>query len=319
MSERRPVWIDTDTGVDDAFALVTALKLPNIDVVGVSAVAGNVELEKTFRNARNVLSLCGREDIRVYKGAERPLIVPLHTAYNVHGKDGLGGVVIPDSKAPVEEESAVDALYRKAKELNGELCIAAVGPLTNIAIAIFKYPDIVRYIKELAVMGGSVAVGGNTTVAAEFNIYGDPHAAQAVFKSGIPITMFGLDVTMKTVLTREEVDTLKDQKNDVAEFCYAASNAPMSLYKMLGLGDVMCMHDTCPLVYLNDQSLFKGKQAGVYVETQSEISLGRTVSDIFVHADKLFDKKNVMVMLEVDRDRVADLVLDTFKAYQEEL
>ena len=269
MSELRPVWIDTDTGVDDAFALVSAFKLPNIEIVGISACAGNVELDKTFRNARNVTSLCGREDIKIYKGIEKPLMVDLHPAYNVHGIDGLGGAIIPESKAPAEEENAIDALYKKAKELGGELTIAAVGPLTNIAVMLFKYPDVVKYLKELVIMGGSIGVGGNTSITSEFNIFVDPHAAQAVFKSGMPITMFGLDVTMKTVLFREEIETLKDVDNDVARFCYSSSNAPMSLYRMVGLGDVMCLHDTCPLAYLSDPTLFSGKKAGVYVETES--------------------------------------------------
>ena len=314
MMTNRPIWIDTDTGVDDAFALVSAFKLPNIEVVGVSACAGNVELEKTFKNARNVLSLCGKEDIKVYKGSEKPLVVELHTAKHVHGEDGLGGIEIPQSNAKVEEESAFDALYKKAKELNGELTIVAVGPLTNIAITLFKYPDLVKYVKELVIMGGSIAVGGNTTIAAEFNIYVDPHAAQTIFKSGMKITLFPLDVTMKTVLNREEIDSLKDVDNKVAQFLYKASAIPMSLYERLGLGYKMCLHDTCPLLYLSDPTLFKGHEAGVYVETQSEISLGRTLSDLYVHRDELFDK-NTLVMIDVDRDRVAKLVIDTFKAY----
>lgn len=310
----RPVWIDTDTGVDDAFALVSAFRLPNIEVVGVSACAGNVELEKTFKNARNVLALCGKEDVKVYKGSEKPLVVELHTAKHVHGEDGLGGIVIPDSNAPIENESAYDALYKKAKELNGELTICAVGPLTNIAITLFKYPDLVKYVKELVIMGGSIAVGGNTTITSEFNIYVDPHAAQTIFKSGMKITLFPLDVTMKTVLTREEIDSIKDINNPVCQFLYKSSAIPMALYEKLGLGYHMCLHDTCPLLYLSDSTLFKGHEAGVYVETQSEISLGRTLSDLYVHRDELF-KHNATVMIDVDRDRVAKLVIDTFKAY----
>ena len=115
---------------------------------------------------------------------------------------------------------------------------------------------------------------------------------------------------------RDEIETLKLEEDAVGQFCYKSSNAPMTLYKTLGLGDVMCLHDTCPLAYLSDSSLFSGKKAGVYVETQSDISLGRTVSDLYVHADQLFEKKNVLVMTEVDRDRLAKIVLDSFKAYK---
>lgn len=312
---KKLIWIDTDTGVDDAFALVSSFKLPNIEVVGISTVCGNVEVEKTFRNARNVVSLCGREDVPVYKGADKPLIVPLNCAYNVHGEDGLGGVEIPESKAPIETKDAIDALYEKAKELNGELYLVPVGPLTNIARAIYKYPDIVKYIKEIDLMGGSIAAGGNCSTAAEFNIYGDPHAAQTVFKCGVPIVMFGLDVTMKALLCREEIDKLALEEDAVGQFCYKSSFAPMNLYKALGLGDYMCLHDTCPIAYLSEPDVFKGKKAGVYIETQSQLSLGRTVSDLCVHGDNLFKEKNVLVMLEVDRDRLAKIVLDSFKAY----
>ena len=129
MSEKKiPLWIDTDTGVDDAVMLMCASELEELDIKGISAVAGNVEEEKTFRNARAVMSLCGKEDIKVYPGAKTPLMIPLETAAHVHGDDGLGGAIIPDSKAPLETEYGYDAMYRTAKELNGELVVAAVGP-----------------------------------------------------------------------------------------------------------------------------------------------------------------------------------------------
>lgn len=311
----KPVWIDTDTGVDDAFALLTAFKLPDIEIKGISAVCGNVEVDKTFRNARAVVSLAGREDIKVYKGASKPFEVPLHSAYNVHGEDGLGGALIPDSKAPIETENACDALYKCAKECNGELHIVAIGPLTNVATTILKYPDFVELVKEIDMMGGSVGVGGNSNTTAEFNIFGDPHAAQTVFKSGIPIVMFGLDVTMKATLSKEEVESLNELDTPVSKFLTYSAKAPMTLYKNIGLGEVLCLHDTCPLAYLSDSDLFAGKKAGVYVETRSHITLGKTVSDIFIKSDDMFTEKNVMVMLEVNRDKLAKLVLDSYKAY----
>ena len=315
MTNIKRVWIDTDTGVDDAFALITAFKLPDIEIVGISTVNGNVELEKTYKNTRDVLALCSKEDIKVYKGADRPLSVKPHYAYAFHGEDGLGGVKLEPSKAPLEKENAYDALYKKAKELNGELIIATIGPLTNLAITMFKYPDFVKYVKEIVMMGGSIAVGGNITAAAEFNIYGDPHAAQTVFKSGLPITMFGLDVTTTTCINKEQIESLKNVNNPVAKFCYEASKIPMAKNNQNGDGEVVRLHDTCPLVYLSNPEIFKGKQAGVYVETQSEISLGRTVSDLYVHSDDMFDKKNVFVILEADTKKLADIAMNSFKAY----
>ena len=146
-----PVWIDTDTGVDDSVALLTACRLEELEIVGVSAVAGNTSHENAFRNARDVLALAGRKDIRVYPGADRPLVLELHKAEYVHGNNGLGGAQIPLSDAPVETEKAWDALYETAKKYSGELVVCPVGPLTNIATAIAKHPDIVDHIKVLNV------------------------------------------------------------------------------------------------------------------------------------------------------------------------
>ncbi|MDO4501088.1 MAG: nucleoside hydrolase [Erysipelotrichaceae bacterium] len=312
---KRPVWIDTDTGIDDAFALLSALQLPNIEVVGCSAVSGNVELEKTFKNCRNVLSLAGREDIPVYKGADRPIMGEPHYAKNVHGENGIGDIEIPESKAKVETMSAYDALYECAKKYNGELVLVAVGPLSNVATAIFKYPELVKLIKEIDIMGGSVAFGGNSNTTAEFNIFGDPYAAAAVFKAGVPINMFGLDVTIQAHLKREEVDSIKEMGNKVTDFAYAISDPPMALYRMLGIGDILCLHDSCPLIYLNNPEIFSGKLAGVYVETQGGITLGKTVSDVFVKTDELFKVKNAQVMLGVDREKFAKIVLETLSKY----
>lgn len=310
----RPVWIDTDAGIDDAFALLTALKLPNIEVVGVSAVSGNVECEKTFKNARNILSLAKREDIPVYMGAKGPIMGEARYAKNVHGENGIGDVTIPESKAPLFEENAYDALYNCAKKYNGELIVVAIGPLTNIATAIYKYPELLKLIKEIDIMGGSVSFGGNSNTTAEFNIFGDPYSAASVFKAGIPINMFGLDVTIKAHLNREEVEEIGKTDNAVAKFVYSITNAPMALYRMLGIGDILCLHDVCPLLYLSYPEVFEGKEAGVYVETQGTVTLGKTVSDLNVKTDKLF-KKNAVVMLNVDREKFAKIVVETIKEY----
>lgn len=310
-----PVWIDTDCGVDDAYALIGAFSFKNIDVVGVSSVCGNVANNLTFKNARNVLALIGKENIPVYKGADGPMMSKTYDASYAHGNNGLGGVEIPDSKAPIEKEKAIDALYKKAKELKGELRVAAIGPLTNIAEALFKYPDLVNYIKELVIMGGSVAAGGNITMAAEFNIYADAHAAQAVFKSGLNIVMFGLDVTKKVLVSNEDLKALKDMHNKVADFGFEISKALFKLNKGIGYGEIMHLHDTCPIAYLSDNTLFKGKQAGVYVETMGGITYGKTISDIFVKADELFKVKNVKVMLDVDSKKVVEMTIDSFKGY----
>ena len=308
MSEKKiPLWIDTDTGVDDAVMLMCASELEELDIKGISAVAGNVEEEKTFRNARAVMSLCGKEEIKVYPGAKTPLMIPLETAAHVHGDDGLGGAIIPDSKAPLETEYGYDAMYRTAKELNGELVVAAVGPLTNIAIAIIKYPDITKYIKELVIMGGAV-VGGNATPSAEFNIYVDPHAAETVFKSGIPVKMFGLDVTLKSSLTMNEIEAICEGTNAKAKLFKDSTSKAVSVYEQrLGVKK-LCLHDVCPIMYLVYPELFTLVKAGVFVETESDITFGKTVADIY--SDFKFDDRHCEVAMDVKQEEFAQKVTE---------
>ena len=212
-----PVWIDVDTGVDDSAALLVAAKLPQLDIRGISACAGNTQLCNTFENTRRVCALMGRTDIPVYPGAEKPLFRPLETAPLVHGVGGLGKAELPPSPAPVETKKAWDAIYEAAVAAEGELQVISVGPLTDLALAFQKYPDLNRYIKRILIMGGA-AQGGNTTPAAEFNILGDPHAAQMVFKSGVQVVMCGLDVTMKAYLTHPELAVIENHDSDVGRF-----------------------------------------------------------------------------------------------------
>jgi len=313
MKNLKPVWIDTDTGVDDAFALITAFQLKNIEIKGISVVCGNVEVEKTFRNARNIVSLVNHSEVKVYKGASHPMIVDLHPAYNVHGVDGLGGAKIKESKAPIETKNAVEALYECAKEIKN-LYVVAVGPLTNIALTIINHPDFLDYVAEIDIMGGSLGVGGNTTPSAEFNIYSDPHAAQTVFMSGAKINLFPLDVTMKSTLSKKDVEYIGTFNNEVSDFLKYSASFPMNLYNSLGLGEILCLHDTCPLAFLEDPTIFKGKLAGVYVETQSQMSLGRTINDVYVKSDDKL-KKNAFVYLDVDNERLANLVIEGYKKY----
>ncbi len=311
--ERIPVWIDTDCGVDDAMALLCAFKLPELEIVGLSASAGNVTLENTLRNTRDIAAMAGRKDIPVYKGAEKPWIVELRTAEYVHGEDGLGGAHIARSDAPQPSEHAWDALYRKAKELNGELRVVAVGPLTDIANTIIKYPDFPDYVKELCIMGGVLAGPGNTNMTAEFNIMGDPHAAACVFKSGIHIVMFGLDVTLKTYLTKEEVGVISSTDNDVCRLIGEATVKTLALFKSLGLGEIMCMNDSCPVLYLAHPELFSGRECCVRVETGGEHAFGKTVSDLY--SDAKFGDRNTLAMLEVDREAVVKLVTSIYQSY----
>lgn len=202
-----PVWLDCDVGVDDAIAIMTAHALSEIDLLAISTVSGNAPLSATFPNAHRMNGLM-KTHYPVYKGADRPLLVEPQYAAAFHGENGLGDVELPlPEDAVMNVTPAWDALYDRAKQHPGELRLIAVGPLTNVAIALTKYPDLKTLLHTILIMGGA-ASGGNVTPAAEFNIYADPDAAQIVFKSGVPIVMCGLDVTLQAVLTPEDWDEL---------------------------------------------------------------------------------------------------------------
>lgn len=305
MEKKYPVWIDVDTGVDDAAALLVASRLEQLDIRGISAVAGNVEVERTFANTRKVCRLAGLQ-VPVYRGAEKPLFRPLHTAAHVHGTDGLGGAVLPEDPSPAETLPAWDALYQEAVRQKGELQLIAVGPLTNLAIAFSKFPTLPTLLKRILIMGGS-SRGGNITPAAEFNIYADPHAAQVVFKCGAPLVMCGLDVTMQAMLTPEEIDVIGDSGSTAGRFFRESTRKALAFHQFNGTPG-MCLHDVCPVLFVTHPHLFQGQEAGVYVETQGTVTQGKTVTDLW--SDFQFPKKNAFVVLDVDRDAFASLVSD---------
>ncbi|MGY1601914.1 nucleoside hydrolase [Geodermatophilus sp. SYSU D00815] len=201
-----PLVIDTDPGIDDALAILLALASPEVDLRLVTTVHGNVELARTTENALRVLHLAGRSDVPVAAGAAASLVHPqAERAGHVHGTAGLGGVELPPSPAAVDPRPAVVALADLLLSSSEPVTVAAIGPLTNIALLLGVFPEAARRIGRLVVMGGSASFGGNVTAAAEFNVWADPEAAQAVFGAGLPTTMVGLDVTVPTVLTEEGI------------------------------------------------------------------------------------------------------------------
>ncbi|MBR5754414.1 MAG: nucleoside hydrolase [Erysipelotrichaceae bacterium] len=307
-----PVWIDTDCGVDDALAILCALKLEELDIVGMSSGVGTTTHENTFRNTRNVLKLAGREDIRVYPGADSSWIDAYRPAPAYHGENGLGDVILEDSDVLKETEHAWDAIYEKAKELGHELTVVTIGQLTNLATALVKYPDLKDHVKQISIMGGAID-GGNTTPCSEANIVRDPYAAQCVFKSDIPIRLFPLDVTEKVFLTPDELDGLK--QNKVTDFLKEATKIAIDTNRRNGYGDSYCMHDLCPVMELVHPELFSSRKAGVYVETRSELSYGKTVSDLYVLSDHTFEHKNADIYLEADRESLVRYVINILESY----
>jgi len=277
----RPVIIDCDPGQDDAVALLLALASPaEIDLRGVTCVAGNVPLALTQRNARIVVELSGRRDVPVYAGCPRPILRRLVTAERVHGKTGLDGYDWAEPTLELADGHAVDFIV--------EICLAAddasmticpVGPMTNVALAMIKAPEIVPKIREIAFMGGVARNPGNTTESAEFNVFVDPHAARVVMESGVPLTMFGLDVTHKAITTPERLDAIRDIGTPVSE----AVSGMLAFYDRHDIERYGMpggpLHDPCAIAWLLRPDLFQGKDCHVTVETASELTMGRTVAD----------------------------------------
>lgn len=272
--EKVHIWIDCDTGIDDSIALLCAISEDNLIVEGVSAVGGNQTLDKTFKNTRDVLALASREDIKVYKGKEKPLYHELHTASKYHGENGLGGAIIDESLAPVEKENAIDALYKKAKELNGELVIVAVGPLTNIASLLLEHEDAKQYIKKIAIMGGSLS-RGNRTPYAEYNAYADSDAAKIVFDSGLDIIMCGLDVTLKAIFPLKECLFINSLNKKATNLFKDSTAHYLSAAKEVNNTDGLVIHDACPILYLSHPDFFKGEKHHINIVTSGE-KIGQT-------------------------------------------
>lgn len=277
----RPVIIDCDPGLDDAIALLLALASPDeIDLLGVTCVAGNVPLAMTERNARIVVELSRRRDVPVYAGCSRPMLRPLSTGERVHGKTGLDGYDWPEPSLPLADAHAVDFIVDTCLAAEDDtVTLCPVGPMTNVATAIVKEPRILPKLREIAFMGGAALVPGNVTPSAEFNIHADPHAARIVLESGAKLTMFGLDVTHKAITTPERLDAIRGIGTPVA----TAAAAMLTFYDRSDIERYGArggpLHDPCVIAYLLRPALFSGKECHVAVETESELTMGQTVAD----------------------------------------
>ena len=311
MAEPRKIIIDTDPGQDDAAAIMLAFgSTEEIDVLGITTVAGNVPLSLTSRNARIICELCQRTDIKVFAGADRPIARKLVTAEHVHGKTGLDGPTLPEPTMPLQAQHSVDFIIETLRrEPAGTITLCTLGPLTNIGLAFQKAPDIVPRVRELVMMGGGFFEGGNITPAAEFNIYVDPEAADIVFRSGVPVVMMPLDVTHQ-LLTR------KDRVKRMAEIGTAPAKAMVEMLEFFERFDIEKygsdggpLHDPTTVAYLLKPELFKGRDCNVEIEVASELTVGMTVVDWWHVTDR---KRNAKVMRYVDADGFFDLLIERF-------
>ncbi|MDQ0456874.1 nucleoside hydrolase [Rhizobium paknamense] len=301
MAQPRKIIIDTDPGQDDAAAIMLALGSPDeVEVLGLTVVAGNVPLTMTSRNARIVCELSGRPDLPVYEGALKPLERPQVTAEHVHGKTGLDGAVVDEPTMTVRDQHAVDFIIETIRrEEPGTVTLCTLGPQTNIALALQKAPDIAPRVRELVMMGGGFSEGGNITPAAEFNIYVDPQASKIVFGSGIPIVMMPLDVTHQLMTTKARVARIgaigTRPAQVMVEWLQFFERFDIEKYG----SDGGPLHDPTVIAYLVKPELFAGRHCNVEIETESDLTVGMTVVDWWRVSGR---KPNAMVMRTVDAD-----------------
>jgi purine nucleosidase len=297
----RKIIIDTDPGQDDAVAILLALASPEqIEVLGITCVAGNVPLALTARNARMVCELAGRPDIPVFAGCDRPLGRALVTAEHVHGKTGLDGPSLPEPQMPLQSQHAVDFIIDTVRSHPpGTITLCPLGPLTNIATALARAPDIAPRLQEIVLMGGAYFEVGNITPAAEFNIYVDPQAAQAVFAAGVPLVVMPLDVTHKALVTAERNAAFRNLGTPVgiavAQMTEFFERYDREKYGSLGAP----LHDPCVTAYLLAPHLFSGRHVNVEIETTSELTMGMTVADWWRVTDR---PANATFMGQIDAD-----------------
>src|SRR5580700_6340668 len=306
--DQHRIIIDTDPGIDDAVAILLALGSPELAVAGIVAVAGNVPLAATERNARAICELAGRRDIGVYAGCSVPMTRAPITAEHFHGEDGLGSLALPAPSTALRPQHGVDftvELLRASPA--GSVTWCALGPLTNVAMALIKAPDIVAGVAELVLMGGASRALGNVTPAAEFNIHVDPHAAAIVFDSGIPITMIPLDVTHKLVSTPPRLAALRVLGNRCGP---AVAGLLTSFEKNRSPkfgARARALHDPAVIAYLLRPALYEGRHVNVAIETQSPLTTGMTVVDWWGLTGR---KPNVRFMNSVDAEGFYDLLAE---------
>ena len=301
-----PIIIDTDPGQDDAVAILLALASPELDILGITAVAGNVPLALTEVNVRKICELGGRPDIKIYSGATRPMLRTLVTAEHVHGRTGLDGPDLPEPKMPLQKQYAVDYIVETLMQHSAKtITLCCLGPLTNIGLALVREPRIAPRIKRIVAMGGGFFEGGNVTPTAEFNIYVDPQAARLVFDSGIPITLIPLDCTHQALTTKARVQKFRDMKNNTGPATAQLLDFFERFDEQKYGTDGGPLHDPCVIAWLLQPELFTSRDVNVAVECESDLTMGMTVIDWWRVTNR---KANATVCRSINADGFFDLL-----------
>jgi pyrimidine-specific ribonucleoside hydrolase len=312
VSARIPVILDCDPGHDDALAIALALARPELDVLGITTVGGNAPLHETTRNAQRVLALLGREDVPVAQGAANPLVRPLEIAEEVHGESGLDGADLPEPTAALRPEGALEFLRTTLEHAPAPVTLIPTGPLTNIAMLLRAYPWLSDQVAGICLMGGAMHEG-NWTPAAEFNIWVDPEAARLVFRSGLPLTMIGLDVTHTALFRGPDIERLLAVGTPAARV-FADLLHFFAKFHLRRYGwDGSPIHDAVAVAHVAVPGLVRTQRFHVDVETQGDITRGRTVVD---HRGVPGPDPNCEVGMAIDRARFVDLLIDAVATYR---
>lgn len=307
-----PVILDCDPGHDDAIALILALASPELKVLAVTTSAGNQTPDKTLNNTLRILTLLGRDDIPVAAGAPKPLARELIIADSVHGESGLDGPKLPDPAFASVAMTALELMARCLRESPEPVTLVPTGPLTNIALLLAAHPELKQKIARIVLMGGA-AGAGNWTPAAEFNIYVDPEAADMVFKSGLPITMCGLDVTHEAQVMDEDIERVRTITNPVAQCVAGLLDFFMIYHRDPKWGFAGApLHDPCTIAWLLAPALFHGVECRVDIETGGTHTRGMTVVDRYGLTGK---PANALVLLGLDRAGFIDLLVTRLRAF----
>src|SRR2546426_5043215 len=302
-----PILIDCDPGHDDAIALLLAVASPEVDILGVPAVAGNQTLDKPTANALRVLEFIGRTDVQVAAGADRPLVREQFVAAYVHGETGLDGPDLPQPQSKPVAQHAVDFLAEKIRTSERPVTLIPTGPLTNVALLLALHPD--ARPERIVLMGGAIAEG-NVTPAAEFNIWCDPEAAARVFASGLDVTMVGLDVTHKALFTQAHVGRLAGRVGEmVAELLRFYGTFHRKVYGFEGSP----IHDAVAVAHVLDSGLVETLERNVEIDTESELCRGRTVVDLWRRTTR---EPNAHVGVEIDSDGFLELLIERINSLQ---
>lgn len=311
----RPLILDCDPGQDDAISLIMALSPGSgLDVRAITTVAGNTSLQKCQRNARLITQLCQRSDVPIFAGCTQPLEFPLATAEEVHGVEGLDGLEIFEPDLPLQEEHAVDTIIRLCRSLD-DIVLVPTGPLTNIATALTRAPDITERISEIVIMGGARSEAGNITPSAEFNIYVDPHAAKIVFDAPVKKTAFGLDVTHKALIRDIHVEHIKALGTRMGDLLNGMLTSDYAEYDRAKFGTAGTpIHDACTTTYLLRPDVFTFKSVNVQVEIQSELTRGHTSVDYWQMTGL---PRDTDWAIDVDAEAFFEVMIARFAAYQD--